>query len=419
MKSTFDTILTYILTPLSWLYAGIMGVRNWMFKVKLLPEKEYDVPVITVGNITVGGTGKTPTVEYIVSNFCRKYNVAVLSRGYKRKTRGFILASSTSTPDIIGDEPLQIYNKFGNRIRVAVCENRRKGIEEILRLYPDTQLIVLDDAFQHRYVKPRVSIMLMDYNRPVYNDKVLPLGRLREPMHQMYRADMVIVTKCPENLTPIKYRIVSKNLDLMSYQKLYFSRFVYGDLRPVFPEADPYAVNLSSFGEKDSVLLLTGIAYPRYFVRHFRNSKFKVKVLHYPDHHDFSRSDLNHIYQQFKQMKGKRKIIITTDKDAVRLLHNPYYPVELMPLTYALPIEVRMLDGLETDSFIEDLEKKLGLRQAYDNVDNTDRTSGSDYSYNSDISDYSDNTGQEAADSDREDYDSKDYCQDQQTDDFQ
>lgn len=157
------------------------------------------------------------------------YNIVVLSRGYKRKTRGFIIANSNSTPDSIGDEPLQIYLKLGPRVKVAVCENRRKGIKEILRQFPDTQLILLDDAFQHRYVKPKVNILLMDFARPIYKDALLPLGRLRESAHQISRADMVVVTKCPHGLPPIQYRIVSKYLDLRPYQKLYFSSLSYGD----------------------------------------------------------------------------------------------------------------------------------------------------------------------------------------------
>lgn len=401
MKKTVDTILTYTLTPLSWLYAGVMEVRNWMFKSGILKEVEYGVPVISVGNITIGGTGKTPTVEHLVAYFSRKYNVAVLSRGYKRKTKGFIVASSTSTPDLIGDEPLQIYNRFDRRVRVAVCESRRKGIEELTSLYPDIELIVLDDAFQHRYVKPKVSIMLMDYNRPIYHDEVLPLGRLRESAHAKYRADMVIVTKCPNNLTPINYRLISKDLDLLPYQNLYFSTFQYKDIEPVFADSNPYSAQLAELDDKDSVLLVTGIAYPRYFVRHFKKYKFKVKVLHFPDHHDFSRSDFKKIHDTFKQMKGRRKIIVTTDKDAVRLMYNPYYPVDLKQITYSLPIEIRMLEGLEGDTLIPDLEKKLGLSSS--SVQEHSAYYSDDIS--DDISDYQRNDNDYYSDGQRETYD--------------
>lgn len=359
MASTKDTILTYLLTPLSWIYGAVTSFRNWLFDRNILKETRYDIPIVSVGNITVGGTGKTPHVEYIVGMLSMSYNIAVLSRGYKRKTKGFIVANSKSTPDIVGDEPLQIYQKFGSRVKVAVCESRRKGIEQLLEAYPNLQLIVLDDAFQHRYVKPKVSVLLMDYNRPIYEDKMLPLGRLRENAHQINRADFVVVTKCPEDTPPIQYRITSKNLNLMPFQKLFFSRYRYGGLMPVFPDDAPFAANLSSLDEKDSVLLVSGIAHPRYFVRHFKNYPFHVRVMHFPDHHDFARKDLNLILQKFKSMKGRRKIIVTTEKDAVRLSHNPYYPREIMPFTFYLPIGVTMINALNSDDFISELMKAI------------------------------------------------------------
>ncbi len=363
MHSTSDQILTYLLLPLSWLYGAVMWVRNKMFDFGILRQTEYDVPVVGVGNITVGGTGKTPHTEYIVSQLCSSYNIAVLSRGYKRKTRGFIVANSKSTPDSIGDEPWQIYNKLGMRAKVAVCENRRKGITELLRLYPELDLIVLDDSFQHRWVKPRISILLMEYGRPVYKDHLLPLGRLRESAHEINRAAKVIVTKCPETLSPLDLRIVTKELDLMKFQKLYFSRYVYEDLRPVFPDESKFIVNLSSFTERDSIYLLTGIAHPRYFVRHYKNYPCRKRVEHFPDHHDFSRSDIHRIAERFRQMKGERKVIITTEKDAVRLVHNPYFPQDLKPFTFFQPISVGMLPGTydHDNDLIQDLMAELRL----------------------------------------------------------
>ncbi|MDE5675809.1 MAG: tetraacyldisaccharide 4'-kinase [Muribaculaceae bacterium] len=361
MKTTKDKIVVALLTPLSWLYGFVTWVRNWMFDSKILKEEEFDIPVICVGNITVGGTGKTPHVEYIVGNLASELEIAVLSRGYKRKTKGFVLANSKSTPDIIGDEPFQIYQKFGMKVHVAVCENRRNGIKELMRLYPGLQMIVLDDAFQHRWVKPKVSVLLTDYSRPFYNDKLLPLGRLRESSVQVNRADIVIVTKCPEDLMPIQFRIVTKELDLMTYQKLFFSRYEYGQLRPVFADDAPYQASLGTFTSNDSVLLLTGIAHPRYFVRHFRNYPFKVKVNHFPDHHDFSREDIRAIAEKFKNMAGERKIIITTEKDAVRLMHNPYFPQELKPFTFYQPVAVKMINGLDDKNFIDELRASAGF----------------------------------------------------------
>ncbi len=356
---TKTKILKYILTPFSWIYGVVMAVRNWLFDNNILPHEEFDIPIVSVGNLTVGGTGKTPHTEYIVEMLAMEYNTAVLSRGYKRKTKGFIIANSNSTPDSVGDEPLQIYHKFGYRVKVAVCEDRRKGIRELVRQFPTLELIVLDDAFQHRYVKPKVSVLLMDYNRPLYKDRLLPLGRLRESPHQINRADMVIVTKCPHDITPLDFRLVQKNLDLMTFQKLYFSRYTYGGLLPVFPDDDPYQASLSDFTKNDTVLLLSGIANPRGFVRHFKNYPFKLKVCHFPDHHNFTREDLENIQKKFNTLPGERKIILTTEKDSVRLAYNPYFPTKLKRIIYFMPIAVKMVNGLDSSDFITDLKKEI------------------------------------------------------------
>lgn len=352
-------ILPYILKPFSWIYGVVTDMRNWLFDHKILPQEEFDVPVVSVGNLTVGGTGKTPHVEFIAGMLASSYNIAVLSRGYKRATKGFILANHNSSPESIGDEPLQIYRKHGARVKVAVCENRRQGIKELIKQFPDLQLILLDDAYQHRYVKPKVNILLMDYNRPIYEDNLLPLGRLREKAHQTHRADMVIVTKCPNGLAPLSYRLISKHLDLMPYQQLYFSNYRYGEIQPVFPDDRPYNVNLASLSASDTVMLVTGVANPRAFVRHFKSYPFKVIVNHFPDHHNFSRDDLASIKQKFQSAKGERKIILTTEKDAVRFAYNPYFPDALKPYTFYMPISVKMIPALDENDFISDLIKAI------------------------------------------------------------
>ncbi|MDE6548176.1 MAG: tetraacyldisaccharide 4'-kinase [Muribaculaceae bacterium] len=353
--ATLDKYLRYVLTPFSWLYGFGVYVRNKLFDWGILKEVSFDIPVVGVGNITVGGTGKTPHVEYILECLRYKRNIAVLSRGYKRKTRGFIVASAKSTPDSIGDEPLQIYEKFGGTVKVAVCESRVKGVRELIRQFPKLDLIVLDDSFQHRYIKPKVNIMLMDYSRPVYSDDILPLGRMRESSHAKYRADMVITTKCPADVSALDMRLVSKHLELLPYQKLYFSTFVYGGLIPVFPDDCTDRVLLNDISEEDSVILLTGVANPRPFVNHFRSFPFKKKVLHFPDHHDFKKSDLHEILNKFKALSGQRKFIITTEKDAVRISHNPYFPVEIRPYIFYIPIGVRMLETNFGYDFVPDL----------------------------------------------------------------
>lgn len=362
--SAKDKIIECLLTPLSWLYGAIMWLRNKLFDAGLLSQTEFSIPVVSVGNITVGGTGKTPHVEYLINNLSSRYNIAVLSRGYKRKTRGFILASSKSTPELIGDEPMQIFQKYGMSVKVAVCEKRVKGIKELLKVFPDLNLIILDDAFQHRWVKPKVSILLTDKSCPFYQDRLLPLGRLRENKYAVNRSDIVIVTKCDVKMAPIDFRLVKKELDLMSYQNLFFSRYIYGSLRPVFEDDAPYRAALADLTSDDSVLLVTGIARPRYFVRHFRQYPFSVKVEHYPDHHDFTRTDLEEIQKKFDSLPGVRKIIVTTEKDAVRLSFNPYYPRGLKPFTFYLPIEVAVDDPINNGNFIEDVIKRIDSQTA-------------------------------------------------------
>lgn len=347
VKSTKSTILTVLLTPFSWIYGAVAFVRNKLYDWGLLRSVQFDIPVVSVGNITVGGTGKTPHVEYMVENLSTFYNIAVLSRGYKRKTRGFVLASDNSTPDTIGDEPYQIYRKYGYKVKVAVCEDRAKGIAKLQELDKDINLILLDDAFQHRSVQPKVSVLLVDYSRPIETDHLLPLGRLRESHMSRYRADIVIVSKLPDTVNPFIYRDVKNKLDLFAYQKLYFSRIVYGRLTPVFEKENPYTVNLEQLSRSDVALLLSGIANPRPFIRHFKKYQCRVRVAHYPDHHNFTRADLQSIQTRFEELKGSRKMIITTEKDAVRLAHNPYFPEHLKPYIFYLPIRIEILDGLD------------------------------------------------------------------------
>lgn len=347
-----------MLLPLSKIYGFAVGVRNLMFKWHILKQREFPVPVVVVGNISAGGTGKTPHTEYVIDLLRYKYHIGMLSRGYKRETKGFVLATSRSTPLDIGDEPYQIYQKFGRDISVAVCEDRCTGIEELLRLDPRINLIVLDDAFQHRYVKPTVSIVLTEFNNPVFFDKLLPLGRLREPAKAIYRADMVVVTKCPPQLKAIEYRIFKNNLKLFPYQKLFFSRFNYTSLRPLFPDIRKDAPHMSWLGPDDTVLVLSGIANPKPLVRYLKGFKASIKVKVFPDHHNFNRKDLDAITKRFNELEGKQKIIVTTEKDAVRLINNPYFPHQLKPYIFYQPVDVTF-DPMNVDSFDLELQKML------------------------------------------------------------
>ncbi len=336
-----------LLYPISKIYGWAMAIRNAMFERGMLKQKEFDVPVIVVGNISMGGSGKTPHTEYIVNTLKNEFHLGVLSRGYKRKTHGFVLATPQSHVDDIGDEPYQIYHKFiDSGVMVAVCEKRVNGIVEMRHIDPELNLIVLDDAFQHRYVNPSISVVLMEYSRPPYKDHMLPYGRLREPMSALNRADVVIVTKCPPGMKPMETRIFKQQLNLFPYQKLLFSNYVYQRLTPMFPENMPAhtRLQLSDLTAADSILAVAGVANPRPFIKQLRTYKAKVRIKSYADHHHFSHSDMTAILQKFTDMSGKKKIVVTTEKDAMRLRNNPYFPHELRNCTYYLPITVSFAD---------------------------------------------------------------------------
>src|SRR5574344_2316177 len=242
------------LLPLSWLYGIGVGFRNKLFELGVLKQHSYDLPIISVGNITVGGSGKTPHVEYLIRLLQGHVNIAVLSRGYKRKTHGYILADENSTMKDIGDEPFQMKKKFSG-INVAVDHKRTRGIENIIHDRKDTDVILLDDAFQHRYVKPGINILLVDYHRLIIYDKLLPAGRLREPQSGKSRANIVIVTKCPSDIKPMEVRVLIKAMSLFPYQQLYFTTLNYGNLQGIFnDEVNP----LTDIKKDNHILLLTG-----------------------------------------------------------------------------------------------------------------------------------------------------------------
>lgn len=343
MKKKRNILTSCILKPLSVAYGTGMKLRNKMFDYGVLKQHEFDIPVIVVGNLSVGGTGKTPHTEYIIDALRYRFRLGVLSRGYRRKTKGFVYAGPSSTPALIGDEPYQIYRKFGKDVSVAVCEDRCRGIEEMRKIDPSINMILLDDAFQHRYVKPTVSIVLTEFSRPAFQDNLLPLGRLRESTFGFNRADIVVVTKCPVNIKPMEYRIFVKNLNLYPYQKLFFSNFSYGNLMPVFPDENIHPPYLNWLTDQDSILALAGIANPVPFVKHLRGFKAKVRHLIFPDHHDLGRNDIAVIRERFKTLPGDNKYIITTEKDAVKLMANPHYPRSLKSRTFYLPVKVEFL----------------------------------------------------------------------------
>ncbi|KIO42956.1 tetraacyldisaccharide 4'-kinase [Sanguibacteroides justesenii] len=324
-----------VLWPLSILYGLGVSIRNRLFNLGLLESKEFDVPIICIGNITIGGTGKTPHTESIINVLQKDHRVACLSRGYKRKTSGYILATENSTADEIGDEPKQIKNKFPD-ITVAVDADRVRGVKKLQQLPNPPDIIILDDGFQHRYVKADINILLIDYNRPIYKDHLLPLGRLREHHSALERANYVIITKCPSNITPIEKRIIYKNLKLKAYQELLFTTMKYGEITPLDGKSK-YLKNNNSV-----VLCVTGIAQPDPYQEHLKTLFGQVSFLTFPDHHRFTNNDIQKIIQEFNKIDQPDKYIFTTEKDATRLVSYEF-PDEIRERMFYIPIEPEFL----------------------------------------------------------------------------
>ncbi len=311
----------------------------------MLRSETFDVPVICIGNLAVGGTGKTPHTEYLVRLLQKEFQVAVLSRGYKRRKNGYVLATPESKVEDIGDEPFQIHTKFPG-IRVAVDKDRRHGIRQLSKLSePLTDVILLDDGFQHRYVDAGINILLTDFHRLFCDDALLPAGRLREPASEKIRAQMVIVTKCPPDIKPIDFNVIAKRLHLYPYQQLYFSAYRYGDLVPVFPEQELPVRPLNSLSPDEGILLLTGIASPARMQEELEQYSKNICLLTFADHHAFTRKDIQRLQETFSRMKEERRIIVTTEKDATRLLQCKGMDEELKNHLYALPIEVEILQN--------------------------------------------------------------------------
>ena len=328
----------YLLFPFAMLYGLALFIRHRMFDAGVLPSKSYPIPVIGVGNITVGGTGKTPMVEYLIRLLSDKYKIATLSRGYGRKTKGYFVADQYSGSKEIGDEPSMYFRKFKNNVTVAVDENRREGIENLMQDKADLEVIILDDSFQHRYVKPGLNILLTDYYNLYPNDHLLPVGRLRDLKQAAARADIIIVTKTDKVMSPILSRGIERMLKPTPGQQLYYSFLKYGKLKPAPGlELTEITKNLPSV-----VVLFTGIANP-YPLQDYLISKCRELInLDFPDHHEFKKRDIDIIIKTFEDQFTRNKILLTTEKDMMRLIKSPYFSrFKNLPLYY-IPIEVRM-----------------------------------------------------------------------------
>ena len=357
--SNYTNINKWLL-PFSWLYRMGVSIRNYLFDVGVLKSRSFDIPVIAIGNLTVGGTGKTPHVEYLIRLLQDKVKVAVLSRGYKRKTQTYVLASENTPMEDIGDEPYQVKHKFPD-VYVAVDKDRCHGIDT-LTSEPETKdvdVILLDDAFQHRYVKPGINILLVDYHRLIIHDEILPAGRLREPLRSKARADIVIITKCPKDLKPMEFRVMTNSMNLLAYQELFFTAIRYDNMKPLYGYSGKTERTLESIQPTEQVLLLTGIASPKQMEEDLQPYCKHLTHLAFRDHHDFSEKDIESINNKFAELSAP-KLIITTEKDASRLSGIEGLSDEVRQNLFVLPIKIEFLLDQEenfTNKIISHVQK--------------------------------------------------------------
>lgn len=329
-----NILLKIILFPFSLIYGTIIAIRELLYKVDLLKGVSFDIPVISIGNLSVGGTGKTPHIEYLIRLLSPYLQLGTLSRGYKRKTSGYRVVNEFDSSLEAGDEPLQIKRKFRN-VLVAVCENRVFAIPKMLMAKPDLQTILLDDAFQHRQIIPGLNILLTQYSRPFFKDFLLPSGSLREFPESYKRADLIIVTKCPENLSPEEAGKFLESLRPYPHQRVFFSKFAYK--KPFFWFNPSFSYNLT---ENTDVVLVSAIANSDYLTEYLRQTVNSIEMLEFRDHHYFKEEDMKAIHSLFRSLKTDNKVILTTEKDAGRLeLFRSFFIENQLPLV-VLPVEV-------------------------------------------------------------------------------
>lgn len=339
----------FLLYPFSLVYGLVVYIRNFLFDYQIIKSSEFNIPIICVGNITAGGTGKTPHVEYLIRLLKYEFNVACLSRGYKRKTHQYILADQASTTEEIGDEARQIKKKFPD-IHVAVDRKRVNGVIQLMKDVQDLDVILLDDAYQHRYVRTGLSILLIDYNRPLSKDHLLPAGHLREHPFEKKRANIILVTKCPERMKPIDRRLVVKELTLFPFQHLYFTYLKDEPPKPVFKTIQKVLTREEIKNLKPQILMISGIVNPRSFKKFIRNYSTHITELIYPDHHSFTKKDIDIITSRFNAIVGNEKIIFTTEKDAMRLEKFSDIDINIKERMYFIPVTISFLNE-DTDNF--------------------------------------------------------------------
>ncbi len=351
-----NIFLRILLSPFALIYGGIVGFRQLSYRMKLLRSSRFDVPTIVVGNLSTGGVGKSPHIEYLIRLLEPYINVAVLSRGYKRKTEGFRMVEPDNTALDVGDEPLQFKKKYPS-VPVAVGERRAYAIPQIIYRHPDIQTILLDDAFQHHAVRPYKSILITEYSRPYTKDFLLPMGNLREWRDGAKRADIIIVSKCPTDMELVEKQRFIDEIKPLWYQKIFFS---YYDYATPYNILDPsvFLQNDNKLDAETEVLLVTGIAKVDYLVEHLSYHVKAITTLAFEDHRVFTNYDMAHVKRLFEQMTGRKKVILTTEKDATRLdLHRAYITGSQLNI-FAIPIEVKFLFD-EGEAFDNEIKNSL------------------------------------------------------------
>ncbi|MCC5939498.1 MAG: tetraacyldisaccharide 4'-kinase [Lunatimonas sp.] len=345
------------LYPFAALYSLATRWRNHLFEIGSKKSTSFNVPVIVVGNLSVGGTGKTPAIEYLIRQFQDRYRLAVISRGYKRKTSGFLLATSEMGPDDIGDEPFQVFQKFGEKVAVAVGESRALAIPQVLAERPETEVILLDDAFQHRYVVPDLAVLLTTFHKPFFEDRILPLGTLRESRRGAVRANAVVVTKCPNTLNDAKKAAFHQ--EIIAYARE-GAPIIFAGIR--YSEPIPISKGTQIIGK--AVIVVTGIASNRDFLEEVRKRYEVLEIRDYPDHHRYSVADIKDLEVLYRKHISKQPSILTTEKDAVKLNVPQFLPFWSEIPIFALPME---MDLSETDrriitTMVLDTVKKKNYR---------------------------------------------------------
>ena len=328
--------MNWILLPIAFLYQGLLCLRHKLFDWHILPSKRFDTPVICIGNISLGGTGKTPHTEYLIRLLKDEYSVATLSRGYGRKTKGFRIAAPTSTADDIGDELIQYRKKFPD-IMVAADENRVEGVEKLLQSQNPPQVILLDDAMQHRSIQPGLTLLLTEHTHLYVDDYLVPAGTLRDVRSAARRADLVIITKTPIDIDEKEKTDILKRLKLKPHQKVFFSHIQYETLKAMNPVAES-----TDATQSEAALLFCGIAHPAHLIHELKEKYPILDVMTFSDHHPFNQDDVKHLLERYDQLSTTKKIVITTEKDLARLTNSPYLcKFESVPL-FTAPIHIKI-----------------------------------------------------------------------------